>query len=293
MSRRFAVFVNPEASGGRALKALDTVRSELDALGADYRVVEPGSRDACRQDARAAADAGEVVVACGGDGMVGSLAGVLRGAPTPLAIVPAGRGNDFARVLKIPFETRAATRVAVNGVERRVDVAEANGEPFVGIASLGFDSDANRIANEAKLVKGNLVYLYAALRALVQWKHARFTVDVDGEEEPFEGWSVAVANNKAYGGGMFVAPHAKLDDGVLDVMQIGESSKLAFLKDLPSVFKGSHTRNPRVKFRKGARVTVDADRPFTVYADGDPIAELPLTVTVEREALRVLVPPGA
>ena len=290
MSRRLAVFVNPEASGGRALKVLAEVRSELDALGADYRVAEPGSREACRADARAAADAGEVVVACGGDGMVGSLAGVLRGAAAPLAIIPAGRGNDFARVLKIPRDTHEAVRVAVSGSERLVDVAEANGEPFVGIASLGFDSDANRIANEARLVKGNLVYLYAALGALARWKHARFTVAVDGEEQTFTGWSVAVANNKAYGGGMFVAPHAKLDDGLLDVMQVSESSKLTFLKDLPKVFKGAHGSNPRVQFRKGARVTVDADRPFKVYADGDPIADLPLTVTVQRETLRVLVP---
>jgi len=290
VSRRFAVFVNPEASGGRALKALADVRAEFDALGAEYSVTDPASRDACRRDVAAAAAAGDVVVACGGDGMVGSLAGVLRGTETPLAIVPAGRGNDFARVLGIPFDTRAAVRVAVNGVERAVDVAEANGEPYVGIASLGFDSDANRIANEAKLVKGNLVYLYAALVALVRWKHARFTVGVDGDEESFTGWSVAVANNKAYGGGMFVAPGAQLDDGLLDVMQVSESSKLTFLRDLPKVFRGAHGANPRVRFRKGERITVAADRPFTVYADGDPIADLPLTVAVQREALRVIVP---
>ena len=293
MSRRFAVFVNPEAAGGRALKALADVRAELDALGAEYRVLEPGTRDVCRSDARAAAQAGEVVMACGGDGMVGSLAGVLRGSEAPLAIVPAGRGNDFARVLKIPSETREAVRTAVNGVERLVDVAEANGEPFVGIASLGFDSEANRIANEAKLVKGNFVYFYAALRALVAWKHARFTVDVDGSEESFSGWAVAVANNKAYGGGMFLAPQAKLDDGLLDVVETGECSKLTALKDMPKLFTGGHTDNTYLRFRKGERVTVTADRPFTVYADGDPIAELPLTVTVQREALRVLVPPGA
>ena len=292
MTRRFAVFVNPEASGGRALKALEHVRAELDSLGADYRVIEPESRAAGCAAAAEAARAGETVMACGGDGMVGALAGVLRGTDSPLAIVPAGRGNDFARVLKIPFDFRDAARVAVQGVERLVDVAEANGEPFVGIASLGFDSDANRIANEAKLVKGNLVYLYAALLALVRWKHARFTVGVDGEERSFTGWSVAIANNKAYGGGMLVAPHAKLDDGLLDVMEAGEFGKFRALGDFARAFKGAHTNNPQVKFRKGAHITVDADRPFVVYADGDPVAELPLTVTIQRQALRVLVPAG-
>ena len=87
-------------------------------------------------------------------------------------------------------------------------------------------------------MRGNLVYLYAALRALAAWKPARFTVVVDGERHEVTGWSVGVGNSKAYGGGMFVAPHAELDDGQLDVVAKAETSKLRFLRDLPSVFKG-------------------------------------------------------
>ena len=123
--------------------------------------------------------------------------------------MPGGRGNDFARVLGIPTDPAEAARLAVEGQERLLDVANVDGTPFVGIASFGFDSDANRIANEAKLVKGNLVYLYAALRALVAWKPAHFTVDVDGERHEFTGYSVAVGNSKVYGGGMFVLPDGR------------------------------------------------------------------------------------
>ena len=97
----------------------------------------------------------------------------------------------------------------------------------MGIASLGFDSDANRIANESKLVRGNLVYLYAALKALASWRHARFEVTVDGERHDVTGYSVAVANSRAYGGGMLVAPDAELDDGQLDVVTIAQSPKLS------------------------------------------------------------------
>ena len=96
----------------------------------------------------------------------------------------------------------------------------------MGIASLGFDSDANRIANDAKLVRGNAVYLYAALRALAAWKPAAFSVTVDGERREVSGYSVAVGNSKAYGGGMYLLPQAELDDGQLDVLITKRCSKL-------------------------------------------------------------------
>jgi len=275
------------------MSTLPAVETELTHLGIPHRVVDTQSVEHAREEARTAAEQGETVVAVGGDGLVGSLAGALRGKAGALAIVPSGRGNDFARVLKIPTEPREAARVAVDGAERVVDLGLANGRPFVGIASLGFDSDANRIANEAKLVKGNLVYLYAALRALAGWKHARFRVTVDGREHEVVGYSVAVGNSKAYGGGMFVFPHAKLDDGLLDIVTVAEHGKLRWLAAVPKVFKGTHVDSPYGKFDTGELVKVVADRPFTVYADGDPIAELPLEVTVDKASLRVIVPTEA
>jgi len=101
---------------------------------------------------------------------------------------------------------------------------------------------------------------------------------------------VAVANSKAYGGGMYVAPQAELDDGKLDVVLISESSKWKFLRDIPKVFKGAHTDNPRVQVVRGEVVEVSADRPFVIYADGDPIGDLPATIRVSRRSLRVLTP---
>jgi YegS/Rv2252/BmrU family lipid kinase len=297
MARRLAVIVNPTAGAGRALEALPRIRAELDRLGADYHVVETTSADHAREEAEAARERAEAVGALGGDGLVGTLAGKLCGGDSPLAVLPGGRGNDLARVLGIPTEPEAAARVAVEGVEHAIDVPNvdpplpgAGGASFVGIASCGFDSEANRIANEAKVVRGNLVYLYAALRALVQWKHATFTVTVDGQEHSVTGWSVIVANSKAYGGGMYVVPHAELDDGQLDVMLSDAGSKLHFLSHLPKVFKGTHVDDPLIRFIRGEEVEVSADRPFVVYADGDPIGELPVRIRVAPRALRVLVP---
>ncbi|HSD76189.1 MAG TPA: diacylglycerol kinase family lipid kinase, partial [Solirubrobacteraceae bacterium] len=183
-----------------------------------------------------------------------------------------------------------ACDVLAHGATRRVDLGLAGGRPFIGIASLGFDSDANRIANRAPARLGNLVYLYGALRAVAGWRPATFTVVVDGVTTTFTGWSVACANSKAYGGGMFLAPDARLDDGLVDVVCTARTSKLRFLRLLPRVFKGTHVRLDEVRVLRGAEVRIAADRPFTVYADGDPIAELPVTVGVAPGAIAVLAP---
>jgi len=290
VSRKLAVLLNPAAAGGRSLAALEPVEAELKRLGAEYRVVRSDSGEHAKRLAREMAAAGEVAVAIGGDGIVGTLAEALCGSDGALAIVPAGRGNDFARVLEIPSDPAEAARLAVEGRETLVDVGTVDGKTFVGIASAGFDSDANRIANETKLVRGNLVYLYAALKALAQWKPTRLEVVVDGERHTTTGFSVAVGNSKAYGGGMFLFPMAELDDGKLDVFLCDDMPKLQSLRLLAKVFKGKHVDHPATHFFRGEEVEIKADRPFTVYADGDPLAQLPATVTVAKQALRVVVP---
>jgi YegS/Rv2252/BmrU family lipid kinase len=290
VSRRFALLVNPAAAGGKALAALPEVTAELDRLGAGYRTVQTRGLEHAAEEAAAAAKEGETVATLGGDGLVRPVAGALRDSPAALAILPGGRGNDFARVLGLPLEAAEAARMAVRGRERLVDVAEVDGVPYIGIASLGFDSAANRIANEAKLVRGNLVYLYAAVRALVSWKHARFTVTIDGERHAFRGWSVGVGNSKAYGGGMYAMPMAELDDGLLDVVTCSESSRLAFLRVIARTFKGTHVELPQIATYRGEEVRVESDPPFDVYADGDPVGRTPATMRVRQRCLKVIVP---
>jgi YegS/Rv2252/BmrU family lipid kinase len=290
VTRRLALLVNPASAGGKSLKALPAVHAELDRLGAPYRTVTTRSIQHVAEEAERAATAGETVVAVGGDGLLRPLAAALKGGTGALALIPAGRGNDLARVLAIPRDHARAARVAVEGHERLLDVADVDGTSYMGIASFGFDSDANRLANEARLIKGNAVYLYAALRALAAWKPARFTVTVDGERHQATGYTVAVGNSKAYGGGMFILPQAELDDGRLDVMLTKESSKLTFLRELPKVFKGAHVDSPYCEFLRGELIEVAADRPFVIYADGDPIGATPATMRVQPRCLRVIVP---
>jgi YegS/Rv2252/BmrU family lipid kinase len=284
------LLVNPTARGGRALAILAEARAVLAAAGADVAVVETTSLEHAAQAAREVADAGQTPVAVGGDGAVGAIAGSMAGARQPLGIVPAGRGNDFARFLGLPLAPDAAARVLLDGEERAVDVGMANGTPFVGIVSVGIDSVVNEKANRAKLIRGEAVYLVTALRVIAVWRDATFRVTVDGVPKQVTGYSVGVANAGSYGGGMLVAPGAELDDGELDVFSFAADNKVRFLAQLPKRAQAGHVDNPAFSVEQATRVTVDADRPFPVYADGEYIGPLPVEVTIRPGALRVLAP---
>jgi len=286
-----ALLVNPASAHGRALKLLPRVEQELDARRIVFRVERTrGLQDGIARALRAA-EAGEAPVVMSGDGLVGAVGGALAGSETPLGIVPGGRGNDLARVLGIPDDPEGAVAVLAAGATRRIDVGEANGGRFLGIASIGFDSVANRLANDSSLLRGNLVYAYAGLRTLIGWKPASFTIRADGDRIHFTGYSVSVANSKAFGGGMFIAPGADLGDGEFDIVTVGEVGKLRFLGNLPKVFKGAHVEEDEVRVFRAPRLEVSASRPFPVYADGEPLTELPASLRLLPQALSVIAPP--
>lgn len=288
---RFLLLVNPSAGGGSTEELLPRFEGALEHHGLAFRRVFTTSLEHGCAEARDAAAAGETTLVLSGDGLVGQVGGALANTGAALGLLPGGRGNDLARVLGIPTDPDGAVAVVAGGVTREIDVGVINGSRFLGIASCGFDSDANRIANEAKWVRGQLVYLYAALRALGGWRPATFTLTLDGREVRVRGYSVGAANNKAYGGGMYAAPDAELDDGLLDVVSLADLPKLRFLtKVLPKVRDGTVGDLPESSTHRAAEVRIEADRPFAVYADGDHAADLPATVTLLPRALRVLVP---
>lgn len=296
MNAPVCLIVNPSAGGGRAGRAHADVVRALEAHGLSVRSERTRDLEHAQQLAREAAQAGETVVCLSGDGMVGAVADVLRELPGALlGVLPGGRGNDLARVLGISQDPVEACATIAHGIPHPLDLGEVGGRAFVGIASVGFDSEANRIANEAPSRLGNLVYAYGALRALLAWKPVRFEIELDppGEPHAFVGYTVGACNSKTYGGGMRAAPDALLDDGLLDVIVLERVSKLRFLtRILPRVFSGRHVEEPSVKVFRAREVAVSAERPFEMYADGDPIAALPVRVRALPGAVRVLVPRG-
>src|SRR3954462_2216013 len=151
--RSHLVLVNPSAGGGRARELLPRLEGELRAHALAYRLVMTTSLEHGIDEARRAADAGESVVVMSGDGLIGQVGGALAGTGVPMGVIPGGRGNDFARVAGIPREIPGAVDLLAAGTTRSIDVGEVNGRRFLGIASCGFDSECNRVANETRFIK--------------------------------------------------------------------------------------------------------------------------------------------
>src|SRR3954462_7240287 len=289
----FTLLVNPVSAHGRTLKLLPAIEQELDERRIPFRVERTRGLEDGIERALQAVEADEVPVVISGDGLVGAIGGAMAGAETPLGIVPGGRGNDLARVLGIPDDPEGAVAALLDCEPRRIDVGEVNGKRFLGIVSVGFDSEANRVANETKFLRGNLVYAFAAIRTLIRWKPGRFTIRVDDERYRFTGYSVSVANNKAFGGGMFIAPEAELDDGEFDIVAVGEAGKLRSRASMPKVFKGTHVEEDWVRVFRARHLELSASHPYPVYADGEHITDLPASLRVRPQALDVIVPRAA
>ncbi len=295
-AQRLLLIVHPTAGGGRGARQLPEVVQVLRSAGLSVSSELTRSIEHAEELAARAAGEGRVAVAFGGDGLAGRVAGVCAAHGALFAALPGGRGNDFVRGLGVSTQPLEAARQFPRWTERAVDIGYVTGpdatpHAFLGIASLGFDSDVQVRANRTRLIRGSSVYTYAALRTLAGWRPARFSVRADGGPvERIDGWSVAGANSAYYGGGMHYAPSALIDDGYLELVTAERASKLQFLRLLPKVFSGSHLDDPHMQVRRARTIEVDADRPFQVYADGDPLADLPATISVIPGGLRLLGP---
>jgi diacylglycerol kinase (ATP) len=296
--RSFTFLVNPASGGGAAPQAVVPVASALRAGGATVDVTYSPGPKAMAGLVAAAVAKGDVVVSVGGDGMLSSLAGLVAEAGGTLAVVPAGRGNDFARMLGIPEDPEAVAALLLGAEARRVDLVRLTlpgaTEPRVVAGSVycGIDARAGEIVDTAHWLPGALQYPYAAVRAIAAYKPAGFVVSVDGDERRFAASNVVVANSAYYGKGMKVAPAAVLDDGLLEVVVIEASSKIGLMKALPKVYDGRHVDLPQVTVLRGRRVELraDASRPVPVGGDGEPLGALP-PVSAQPAVVEVL--PGA
>ncbi|MCP2164278.1 diacylglycerol/lipid kinase family protein [Goodfellowiella coeruleoviolacea] len=288
--RGFTALVNPISGTRRAALIWARLADLLRARGAVVRQVPTRSAAHATELAEQAAHRGDVVVAVGGDGLVRDAAAGVVAADGTLAIVPAGRGNDLARALRLPGDPAALAGLLLSGVGRRVDVLEVAGQVVVGNAYAGIDSVANHVINRRRWVPGPLLYRLAPARTLLTWRPVDYTVEVDGVRTGVRGHTVVVANSGVYGNGVRIVPTAVLDDGLLDVLTLGDSSRPALARALLRARTGGHLDGPRTRLRTGRVVTLSANRPLALYADGDHVADLPATIRVRPGALEVIAP---
>jgi diacylglycerol kinase (ATP) len=291
------VLVNPAAGGGRAGRFWERLQPHAKRL-APVRIAVPPGADASRRAVLEALESGcERVVAVGGDGTAHLAAGVLLGcgAPATLGIVPAGTGSDLARALAIPRDPVQALRRALLRAPAAIDAGRCDGERggffFINIASAGVSGMVDETVN-AVAARGRTTFLRCTLTALARYRCVPVQVWADGEAW-FEGpvLLLAVANGTTFGKGMRVAPGALLDDGLFDVIAVGEVSGLQLARRLPQLYFGKHLGAKPVRFRRAREVRLEPEAPLPPFdVDGETYPSGPVTFRVLPGALRVAGP---
>jgi YegS/Rv2252/BmrU family lipid kinase len=286
---RLRLIFNPAAGRGRARRHVGEAEAHLRALGAHVDTTASTSPDDLTRVAAESSRGGcDRVVVCGGDGTLHRAVRDFDLGGAPLALLPLGSGDDFAKVCGIPRNLRAACEVAVGGAVREVDVAHANGVRYLGVAGLGFDSEVAAYANaNAKFLRGSLVYLYAILRVLPRFTPHRVRINGYRDEEIM---FATVGNSRQYGGGIRITPAAEVDDGELDLCIVHRTSRFQLLKTLPLAYTGAHVRSPFVEIGRGHEFTFESERKLEVYADGEPVTTTPVRFGLAEGKLRIVVP---
>jgi diacylglycerol kinase family enzyme len=221
---------------------------------------------------------------------VGPLAGTVAAAGGVLGVIPGGRGNDLARCLRLPEDDEGLATVIARSTTRSIDLLDTEGHTVAGSVYAGVDGRANEIADRSRFVPDRFVYTYAATRAFLGWRPSRYRVTVDGASHDVRAYSVVVANAPFYGGGLWIAPSASIDDGQLDVVILGDVPRRYFPSVMRELPEGRHVERPEISIYHGTTVRVECERPLIAHGDGERVGPLPLTLTARPGALRVIVP---
>jgi diacylglycerol kinase (ATP) len=264
------MLVNPAAARGGAVRRLAAVLAS-----SELEVRFTGSPAETEHEARRAADEGlDRLLVAGGDGTLHHAVRGLAGTSCALGIIPCGGGNDLARALAVEPEPRRALRRALEAPPRRIDVGRVAGLCFAGVLGLGIDDDVNRRVRAApRWLSGRAAYAWATLLALPRFRAPWVRVDYEGGA--FEGrvLLVALANSPFFGGGMHIAPAARLEDGWLDLVIVEHLAPAAALRLFPRVYRGRHVAHPAVHHRRVRGARLRSEPPRAIWADGERIGE--------------------
>ncbi|MHB1462136.1 MAG: diacylglycerol/lipid kinase family protein [Armatimonadota bacterium] len=242
--------------------------------------------------AEAVAERPDIVFACGGDGTISQVVSGLMGSGIPTGIIPAGTGNDLCRTLGLPVSPAEAAHLALHGHAIDIDLLDVNSGAYqsINITSLGFDAVvAERMNKRMRLFGGTFAYLSAVFLEVVHMKPTSIKLNIDGQTWEGDALLVAVANAQCYGGGMKVAPQARVDDGLLDVVLVKSVGRFEFLRNLPRVFAGTHLAHHSVCAWKGAHVRIETLSASPVLIDGDICGQTPIDVRVLPGAAKLWV----
>ena len=288
----WALVINPVAGQGRGASVGTHVAGYLNSRGIKYEIIIGRNgidqADSLQRFLDRNPDCSGVI-AVGGDGLLHLALQKITPAQVPLAVIPAGTGNDFVRTLGWSIDDVDAILEAVLSKKpSSVDLGLVDGEWFAAILSTGFDSIVNEKANAMSWPKGPMKYNAAIAIVLPRFKPHHYEIVLDDRTISTQAMLIAVSNGRSYGGGMLVCPQADVSDGYFDVMVLHPVSKLEFIKVFPRVFKGTHITHPAVEIVRSKSVKITADA--VAYADGERIGQLPVSAQCIPGALMTWLP---
>ena len=288
--KRVLILTNPKSGKGRAPEFAISLIEQAKARDISAVMLEPIDASSAIADLKQTLNRSsfDAVIAIGGDGLVHLILQALAKSGTPLYVVPAGTGNDFARAnASITVKPREILDTMLGQNPRKIDIGEivAKGSQryFGQILSTGFDAQVNERANKNRIVKGAMKYNFATLVVLPKFSAINYELEIDGTLRKLPAMLVAVANGPTYGGGMQLCPMADRHDGYLDVMILHPVSKLELIKVFPKVYSGKHISHPAVEFIRAREISIAANT--IAYADGERISKLPIKVSISPESL--------
>lgn len=290
MRKKIKFIVNPIA-GFRRDKQFIIAR--LQKIGGDFDMVI--EKTSCRGEGRtlaaaAAREGFDTVVAIGGDGTVNEAASALAGTATALGIIPRGSGNGLARSLGIPMNPEHAIRIACSGQRRRIDVGLAAHRHFVVVTGVGFDATVGKLFDETYW-RGPLPYFYLGMKKLLTYQPRQVQLSFEKQTLKLKPFLIAVANTCQYGNGAMIAPHARCDDGQLDICIVDDANKFSILRHLPKLFNGTIERVPHIRYYRSSEIVMEGEGPLLFHVDGEPeTIDGALRISVLPRALQVIVP---
>ena len=287
----WALVINPVAGQGKGTTVGTYVAGWLSQRKIPYTIVTGNSSIALGDHLAAFIEKypdTPGVIAVGGDGLFHNILQRLVPAQIPVAVIPAGTGNDFVRTLGWDLDSYDAQLQAVTSLQpTAIDLGLVDGEWFAAILSTGFDSIVNEKANTMSWPKGPMKYNAAIAIELPRFKPRHYEITLDDRTISTEAMLIAVSNGRSYGGGMLVCPAANITDGLFDVMVLHPVSTFEFIKVFPRVFAGTHTAHPAVEIVRSRTVKIESKA--IAYADGERIGQLPITAECIQGALKTWV----
>lgn len=289
---KVALVVNPQAGNGGGAQIADRAGRMFRESGLQvetHHTLRPGHAPQIAAEVSAHAD---LIVGVGGDGTLSELINGVRESNTPCTMIPCGTGNDFARFVGIPDHPDQAVQRIINGGVRVADAGllKQDDRLFVNSIGVGFDAAvARRINRRRRITRGLTAYLPAILAEILYSKPLSARISVDGREIEDEWLLVAVTNGNAYGAGFHIAPHAVVDDGLLDVVMVRHTSRVDILRSLSLARQGRHESHPKVTMLRASEVRIETSEPAPVLVDGDIRCQTPLDIEIRPGAVRLWI----